>query len=229
MSICSEDKFEELQSWNVPAHDNKTEILYLAVSKDETRIAVALGKNVIKDEYKVTELCIYKKERNGKFEIEKIRDFEFTDASYEFVFSVKKPTELIFVTREELFDVDYTDDAVAKNTMYTFEHPLHHHPELVVFSKTQRQFIVCTKTEVLFVDLDKKNPSDREIDINETEHIDNVMQVMASDTHFFLLANKKNHKLGIYLFAIDIKNPNDKEKVYYLSWNNKLDIGNCDM
>jgi hypothetical protein len=43
-----------------------------------------------------------------------------------------------------------------------------------------------------------------------------------------VLANKKDGKLGYYLFSIDISDPH-KQSQYYINWNNKLDIGNCDL
>lgn len=43
-----------------------------------------------------------------------------------------------------------------------------------------------------------------------------------------MLANKKDGKLGYYLFSIDISDPH-KQSQYYINWNNKLDIGNCDL
>lgn len=43
-----------------------------------------------------------------------------------------------------------------------------------------------------------------------------------------MLANKKDGKLGYYLFSIDLKNP-DGESEYLINWNNKLDIGNVDL
>jgi len=43
-----------------------------------------------------------------------------------------------------------------------------------------------------------------------------------------VLSNKKANRLGYYLFSILIENP-EKATEYYINWNNKLDIANCDM
>ena len=43
-----------------------------------------------------------------------------------------------------------------------------------------------------------------------------------------MLCNKKKHKLGFHLLKVDMKNP-ESDVVYLISWNNKLDIGDCDM
>lgn len=48
----------------------------MAVSKDETKIACAIGFQLIKDEEKITEIAVYKKNpSDNKFEIEKLREF----------------------------------------------------------------------------------------------------------------------------------------------------------
>jgi len=60
----------------VPAKTDDTEILYMTVSNNEKKIGVALGVNVIKDQYKVTELAIYiKNEDMNRYELEKCREF----------------------------------------------------------------------------------------------------------------------------------------------------------
>lgn len=61
------------------------QILYVTVSHDDKKIGVTLGRRLIKDGFEITEVVIYSKnDVTGKFEIVKLRDFEFTDACYEF-------------------------------------------------------------------------------------------------------------------------------------------------
>jgi len=42
------------------------------------------------------------------------------------------------------------------------------------------------------------------------------------------MCNKKDGKLGYFLFSLDINNPQQPGD-YYLNWSNKLDIADCDM
>jgi hypothetical protein len=43
------------QSWTIPEQDDpEIEILYMAVSVDESRIGIALGKTIIKDEKEIS-------------------------------------------------------------------------------------------------------------------------------------------------------------------------------
>lgn len=56
-----------------------------------------------------------------------------------------------------------------------------------------------------------------------------AIQNIISDSHnFYCLANKKEQRLGFYLFSVNMDDP-DKTSEYLIKWTNKLDIGNCDM
>ena len=68
-----------------------------------------------------------------------------------------------------------------------------------------------------------------EIDYDDKESISVIQNIITDDRYFYVLANKKDGKLGYYLLQIDSHNPNKKENVYLINWSNKLDIGNCDM
>jgi hypothetical protein len=43
-----------------------------------------------------------------------------------------------------------------------------------------------------------------------------------------VLANKKEERLGFHLFIIRVDNPTARAE-YLITWENKLDIGNCDV
>ena len=64
--------------------------------------------------------------------------------------------------------------------------------------------------------------------MDEREEISNLQNIISNDSHFYVLANKKSGKLGYYLFDVDINDP-EEDSNYLINWNNKLDIGNCDM
>jgi hypothetical protein len=69
----------------VPTNTPEIEILYLTVSSDDQKIGVALGSHVIKDQYKLTEIAIYQRNReDGQFELEKLRDFDYEDSCVTF-------------------------------------------------------------------------------------------------------------------------------------------------
>ena len=78
-----------------------------------------MGKKLIKDHQKLTELVIYKLGDDNKFSLEKIREFKFHDACMEFSFCVKNSNELLFFTKEELFKFNYLNDT-ERETVYVF-------------------------------------------------------------------------------------------------------------
>ena len=84
----------------------------MTISKDEKKIALALGKTIITDHKKISEIVIYQKNRDGKFELEKLRDIEFTDACHHFVFNNKN----FGLVRMGIFD-NPTMFGVGSNTL----------------------------------------------------------------------------------------------------------------
>ena len=56
----------------------------------------------------------------GKFEIQKLRDFEYPDACYVFYFNRKNSDELLFMTNTEIFRYNYLDESMDKGEFYTF-------------------------------------------------------------------------------------------------------------
>lgn len=61
------------------------------------------------------------------------------------------------------------------------------------------------------------------MDIDETENISDVCNILADEKYFYILANKRNEVLGYYLLMIEIDHP-EKEATYLINWNNKLSI-----
>lgn len=78
--------------------------------------------------------------------------------------------------------------------------------------------------DILYVDMTKK----LEIDIDDRENISAIQNIISDEKNFYILANKKDAKLGYFLLSIQIDNP-EEDCEYLIRWSNKLDIGNCDM
>lgn len=84
----------------------------MTVSKDETKIACAIGFQLIKDEEMIKEIAVYKKNvSDGKFEIEKIREFENDEACIQFCFDHRDNNILKFFCKSEILKLNYSDDA----------------------------------------------------------------------------------------------------------------------
>ena len=67
-----------------------------------------------------------------------------------------------------------------------------------------------------------------EVDIDDAEGISDIKNIIYKNNHFYIIANKKESKLGYFLLDFDQDNP-EKEAIYLIQWANKLDIGDVDM
>ena len=69
-------------------------------------------------------------------------------------------------------------------------------PKFGVFSKDQNKFIITSSDDVLYVDMQ----TGTEIDFDSKENVSSIENILADDDYFYVLANKKEHKLGYFLF-----------------------------
>ena len=69
-----------------------------------------------------------------------------------------------------------------------------------MFNDDQTKFIVTSALDILYVDI----TTGHEIDLDEREDISAIQNIVTDHSHFYVLANKKDGRLGYYLFAIDI-------------------------
>jgi hypothetical protein len=125
---------------------------------------------------------------------------------------------------EKIFAFNYYDDAKDISTYYKLENQLDDQPKFGVFNKDQTKFIVTSSLDILFVDIKKR----QEIDLDDREEVSAIQNIITDNKHFYVLANKKEQRLGYYLFNVNLDDPN-VESEYLISWTNKLDIGNCDL
>lgn len=54
-----------------------------------------------------------------------------------------------------------------------------------------------------------------------------IHSVHSDDENFYLVANKKEHKMGFFLYKISQKNPKDCKEL--IGWYNKLAMGDCNV
>jgi len=183
---------------------------------------MVLGRFLIKEEEEITDLVIYKlNHTTGQFELEKQSEFMFSDACIQFEFSIDNNGQLLFFTKSELFSFDYYMG--IKKTVHKFENELDDQPNFGTFSFDQRKFIVTSSADILHVDLD----SGIETDLDDQEEIGQIENILCDDDHFYIMANKKEGRLGYYLLYHPIDQPMNTD--YLIRWGNKLDIGDCDL
>ena len=89
--------------------------------------------------------------------------------------------------------------------------------------------------DVLYCDI---NNPEAETDLDEELNISAIENITVDEENFYILSNKKNHKLGFYLFQVKQSNPKNellkggkikRNWKQLISWNNKLDIGDTDI
>lgn len=153
-------------------------------------------------------------------------EFEFDDYTCnQFFFDNYNDDELLFFTATEITRFKYKEDYDnQEETIYTLNNFLVDPPNFGVFNKDQDKCIVTSVNDILFVDLRSKF----EMDIDDRENISEILNILADDTHFYILANKKNEIVGYYLLMIEINDP-EKEAIYLINWQNQLNIRQVDL
>ena len=162
---------KKLQSFKVPdSQDKNVTILHMIVSADDRRIALGIGRNLIKDQQETTEIVVYRyndDKEEPTFEIEKIIDHQFLDSCPKFLFRHGHETELIFFTKEAVLSVDYMDEGKEREVLYTFQKPMEDVPKFGVFNGKQDCFVVTSAKSVFFVNVRTKE----EVDIGTREMV----------------------------------------------------------
>lgn len=232
------ETYGTVQEWAVPTREEGIEILYLAVSKDDKKIGVALGRKLIKNHQYISEIAVYNRQRTGdkeEFALEALKEFQYHEACMRFEFNVNNNNQLIFFQRDKVFMIDITDESVNR-VLYSFKEPLEDQPSFGAFNRAQDKFIVTSASDVRYCDL---KDASAEVDLDAELGISAIESVTVDEEHFYVLANKKHKRLGFYLFQVNQMTPKNvlgrdgkvvRQNIKSLiSWNNKLDIGNCDM
>ena len=67
-----------------------------------------------------------------------------------------------------------------------------------------------------------------EVDIDKKEHVTDFKAILSTPESFYIMANKRFGKFGMFLFEIKYDAPEDPCE-YYMSLNSNMAISNCDM
>lgn len=125
----------------------------------------------------------------GKFEIEKLRDWEFADTCPQFVFNRNNPDALLFFKKDELFEFDYMDQAKEIKTIYMYDRPFEDDPKMAVFNEAQNKFIVCSEDDAIYINLTKPK-GQQEFDMDQYTGVSNIESITSDSESFYILANK---------------------------------------
>jgi len=104
-------------------------------------------------------------------------------------------------------------------------------PSFGVFNEDQTKCMIISTNDILYIDLNRRCEIDGtgefkmgyELDIDEQESIGDILNILADEKYFYVLANKKHGILGYYLLMIEIDHP-EREATYLINWTNKFNI-----
>ena len=83
------------------------------------------------------------------------------------------------------------------------ENTLEDQPNFGVFNHDQTVFIVTSSADILYVD----TKTGKEIDMDDAEKIGCLQNIIQDDEYFYILANKRESRLGYYLLKVAINDP----------------------
>jgi hypothetical protein len=128
---------------------------------------------------------------------------------------------LIFAKKDVIFEVNFETEEIT--ILYTFSRPFTLQPSFFVANKNQELFTVASVHEGIWVDLKKLY----DVDLDELYNILAITQVIYDheDQSFYLLANKKDGKLGFFLIKYNAKNPAVHN--FLTMWHSLLEIGDA--
>lgn len=181
---------------------------------------------MLKDDQVISCIAVFSKDPySDAYEDEPVvRKFPDPDACIHFLFDKQNSNELIFFTPRQVFTFNITeDDLKEQHVMYRFKNTLREEPSYGYFNCDQSKLIVTSESDCLYVDL----KMGKEVDLDELLQVSSIQNIINDNTHFYLFANKKEAKLGYYLFRMSIDNPEDNEAL--MNWPNKLDVSDSSL
>jgi len=109
----------------------------MRASHDEKKLGIVSGKRLVRGMVEISEIYIYRRDRRGKWLLEKQMEFEFDDYTCEkFSFKKDDSNKLIFFTATEIFIFDYTaPEGHQEKTLYTMKNYLMDPPSMGIFNK----------------------------------------------------------------------------------------------
>lgn len=107
-----------------------------------------------------------------------------------------------------MFAFNYTQENDAIRPIYKLKDHLLEENGMIkfgIFNDDLSKFIVTQEDQTLFVDINKE--FDNEVDLDDQEQISDIHNIIAYEDKFLILANKRRHRVGLYLLEVDINNP----------------------
>jgi len=158
----------------------------------------------------------------------RIRDKpEFIDISMQFQFKLtkkdKEPTTLIFARQDRIMEFNFETEEIKE--ICIFEVPLTRQPEFFLMNDNQQVSIIASIDDGIYYN----HKTGLYVDLDEEFRISNIKEIIHDheDRVFYLLANKFEEKLGLFMIRFSEVDP--REHQFFMKWKNKLDIADADV
>ena len=128
----------------------------------------------------------------------------FVKVCMQFILKKEMNTEtLIFSNKECIFEMNFESEEIQ--VLYHYSKPFSIQPNFFVSNNNQDIFTVASTHDGYWVDLKKLY----DIDIDELFNVLAINQVIydSEDQDFYVLANKKDGKVGFFLIKYNARNP----------------------
>ena len=185
------------------------QILHLSLTKDETNLAIFLGKKISNTAHDLTNILIYEQDKNKQnYTFRYLRKISqnIKNSCIKCVFSNENNNELLITNLTSI--TKYNFITFEQSTYFKFKLQLNCQPEFVVFSEDQKQLMIASFYDIFWIDLE----TEKEIDIDDVFGIGDIRSIKFNSESFFILANKSDRKLGYYLIQIYAKDPVDEKR-----------------
>lgn len=139
---------------------------------------------------------------------------------------------MIFVTRGDVVKYDFHKG--RDTNLFDFA-DLDEQPESFIFNDDQTACVIATTRNSRMIDFG--NAQDH--DLAQLFGISQIKSVLYFEGHFYIMANKRDQRLGFYLLRIPQADPvkasadadweKKREEMFFMNYRGKLEIGDVDM
>ena len=143
----------------------------------------------------------------------------------QFHFKVQKPGvdpgTLILANQESMLELNFEQEWLRE--IISFPDPLTRQPEFFQMNDEQTVSIISSIDDGIYYN----HYTGETIDLDELYHITNIKEIIHDHEEgvFYLLANKYEDKLGLFLIMFNEQNPRIFK--FFMKWKNKLDIADA--
>ena len=145
----------------------------------------------------------------------------------QFVFKITKgkrdPSTLIFAKMDQLMELNF--DTEVTSVLYEYEVPLSRQPNFFLMSDDQTICIMASQDDGIYYNFRTRFY----FDLDQEYRISFIKEIIHDheDGVFYLLANKYEDKLGLFMIRLQETNPYNHN--FFIKWKNKLDIADADI